>query len=574
MAEPHDESPTAEIFRFDRSDTLLRKVMESAAVGMCLVGVGGRLIYANRAYETMLGYGQGECLGLEGEALIYAEDRDEVLDQLRDLMIGELGEFRLECRMARRDGSPIWVSASASLLRSEITGNPVYAIVQLLNIEAQKRAEAALAYGEARWNSALDAAQQGVWDADVRADSVYYSRSWKTMRGFDPDEEVDSAKESWLARLHPDDRDRIRATVDLQSTGEDGYGTLEYRERHRDGHYIWILSRGRPIEWDDRGNVLRTVGTDTDITHLKKAEAELAAERERLRVTLQSIGDGVISIDARSRITFMNPTAESMTGWTLAEALGRRLEQVFSIVEEGSGRIATSPVARCLADGEVVFLDEDVVLVGRHAERRDIRSSASPLRAADGTIQGAVLVFQDVTASRALQKQLAHSATHDALTGLPNRLAFERALISVSDEARRDLRTHALCFIDLDRFKPVNDTAGHAAGDALLRHVAQVIRSCCRRQDFAARIGGDEFALLLADCPMSGAERVAQKLVDAIAAIEFHWDDKVYRIGASVGVTAITSRLANPAELMNEADAACYAAKAGGRSRVMLYEAA
>lgn len=573
MAQTQDEGSadtiSAEIFRFDQSDALLRKVMESAAVGMTLVGADSRMIYANRAYEAMLGYGPGECLGLTAEEMMAAEDRQLVMLRFGQLMRGEIEELHIECRLRHADGHPLWVNASASVLRSEITGKPLYAIVQVLNIEAQKRAEDALAYGEARWNSALDAAGQGVWDHDARTDTVYYSRTWRTMRGFHPDAVVDSSRESWLARVHPDDVERLSSDVHRQSGGE--MDTLEYRERHQNGHYIWVLSRGRPIEWDEHGRALRTVGTDTDITRLKDAEAELAAERERLRVTLQSIGDGVISIDSRSRITFMNPTAEEMTGWTLAEANGRRLEQVFSIVEETSGRIATSPVARCLKDGMVTYLDEDVVLIGRHAERRDVQSSASPLRTADGTIMGAVLVFQDVTASRALQKQLAHSATHDALTGLPNRLAFERALISVADQARRELRTHALCFIDLDRFKPVNDTAGHAAGDALLCQVAEIIKSICRRQDFSARIGGDEFAILLADCTAQAAKRVAQKLTDAIGALEFRWDDKTYRIGASIGITPISLRAATPAELMSEADSACYAAKAAGRGRVAIY---
>ena len=573
MAQTQDEGGaetiSAEIFRFDQSDALLRKVMESASVGMSLVGADGRMIYANRAYESMLGYGPGHCLGRTAEEMMAGEDRQLLMLRFGQLMRGELEELHLECRLQHADGHPLWVNASASVLRSEVTGKPLYAIVQALNIEAQKRAEDALTYGEARWNSALDAAGQGVWDHDARTGIVYYSRTWRTMRGFHPDTEVDSSRESWYARLHPDDVERIRNGADRQANGE--HDTLEYRERHQDGHYIWVLSRGRPIEWDENGRALRTVGTDTDITRLKNAEAELAAERERLRVTLESIGDGVISIDSRSRITFMNPTAEAMTGWTLAEANGRRLEQVFSIVEETSGRIATSPVARCLKDGMVTYLDEDVVLIGRHAERRDVQSSASPLRTADGTIMGAVLVFQDVTASRAWQKQLAHSATHDPLTGLPNRLAFERALISISDQARRELRTHALCFIDLDRFKPVNDTAGHAAGDALLCQVAEIIKSICRRQDFSARIGGDEFAILLADCTAQSAKRVAQKLTDAVAALDFRWEDRTHRIGASVGITPISLRAATPAELMSEADSACYAAKAAGRGRVAIY---
>jgi diguanylate cyclase (GGDEF)-like protein len=213
-----------------------------------------------------------------------------------------------------------------------------------------------------------------------------------------------------------------------------------------------------------------------------------------------------------------------------------------------------------------------VVLEPRYGARRDIRCSAAPLLTAERGVIGAVLVFQDVSASRALQRQLAHSATHDGLTGLPNRVAFEKALATVAAEAVRERRVHALCFIDLDHFKPVNDGAGHAAGDALLREVARVIGSCCRRQDFAARIGGDEFAILLSDCPVDGARRVAGKIAAAIAAIDFRADGVAYRIGASIGVTAITEFSPASEELVRRADAACYGAKAAGRGRVAVYE--
>ena len=220
------------------------------------------------------------------------------------------------------------------------------------------------------------------------------------------------------AALHPDDRERIRATVGKQEHGDDGYDTLEYRERHKDGHYIWILSRGRPVEWDKDGNVVRTIGTDTDITRLKEVEQALAEEKERLRVTLESIGDGVISTDAERRISFMNPIAEEMTGWSSEEAVGkqprRRLPHGRS---RDRPRHRSIPVAESLNSGRLYYLDEEVVLVGRRGERRDIRSSAAPVRTPEGKTMGAVLVFQDITQSRALQKQLAHSASHDALTG-------------------------------------------------------------------------------------------------------------------------------------------------------------
>ena len=153
-----------------------------------------------------------------------------------------------------------------------------------------------------------------------------------------------------------------------------------------------------------------------------------------------------------------------------------------------------------------------------------------------------------------------------------SRTAFERALTVASDQARRELREHALCFIDLDRFKAVNDNAGHAGGDALLQQIGHAIRHSCRAQDFAARIGGDEFALLLADCSLVGARKAAQQVVDAIAGVRFIWHGKSYEVGASVGITLVSARSPHLTELMSQADAACYAAKNAGRNRVAVYD--
>lgn len=563
------------VFRFEQSDALLRKVMEGAAIGMTLVGVDGRMLYANRAYEAMLGYEPGACLGLHSGDMIFAEDRTTAMLHFGQLLTGEVDTVRLECRMRHADGQPLWTDAAASLLRSDSSGRPLYAIVQLVNIERQKRAEEALAYNERRWASALESAGQGVWDFDTRTDSMFYSRTWRTMRGFGPDEQVNDSTDSWLARVHPDDRERLATAARNQGMGVDGFSTLEYRERHRDGHYIWILSRGGPIERDETGEIIRAVGTDTDISSLKRIEAQLAEEKERLRVTLQSIGESVVSINADGTISFINDTAVQMTGWGADEAVGRPLREVFQPLDEASCLPLDLPLEACLERGEVTHVEDDICLVSRSGGRHDIRAVLSPIRAADARIIGAVLVFQDVTSSRALQKQLAHTATHDVLTGLPNRLAFERSLVALGDQARLELRNHALCFIDLDRFKPVNDTAGHAAGDELLRRVAEVIRATCRRNDFAARIGGDEFALILSDCPLGAAQRIAQRLVEAVAAIDFEWDGRRYGIGTSIGITAITPRSQpDVAELMSQADSACYAAKANGRGRVAIYDAA
>ena len=554
------------VFRFDQSGALLRKVMESAAVGMTVVGADFRMIYVNRAFEAMLGYESDACAGLDLSEMLHAGDRQNALLRLSQLMRGEVEEFRFECRMQHRDGVPLWAMISAALLKSEGSGRPLYSIIQVVNIDRQKRAEEALARSESRWNFALEAARQGVWDYDAISGQTFYSRTWRTMRGIDPGEYVDSSRDKWLARLHPDDRARVDEVTTRQERGEDGYDIVECRERHRDGHYIWILSRGRPIEWDAEGRRARVVGTDTDITHLKRIEAALQGERERFRTTLDAIADGVISTDADRRITFMNPAAETMTGWHGEDAIGRLITDVFVLKTEATGEPATDAICACLASNFPTEIEADAILAARDGIGRGVSGIASPLRAEDGQTVGAVLVFRDVTDTQELHRQLSHSANHDPLTGLVNRSAFGRALAEAQRQAIDEQRSHALCFIDLDRFKPVNDGAGHSAGDAMLQKVAQCIRNTSRSADCAGRLGGDEFVLLLADCSVADARKVANKLIEAISSIQFAWNGASYSIGASVGIAPVTAERGR--DPLAEADSACYAAKAAGRGRV------
>ncbi len=267
----------------------------------------------------------------------------------------------------------------------------------------------------------------------------------------------------------------------------------------------------------------------------------------------------------------MNPVAEQMTGWLASEAAGMPLRDVFRIVDEQTGDPIPDPVETCLARLQPFYLSDAATLIGRDGERRSVRDSAAPVRTASGEIIGAVLVFQDVTKARTLQQALEHSASHDSLTGLPNRTAFERELRIASEQARSRGQQHVMCFIDLDRFKLVNDTAGHAAGDALLREVANVMRRVCREDDIVARLGGDEFGLLLYECGASDGEKLALLLLRQLAALEFVWDERTYRIGASVGLTLIGPEGLRIDELMSQADIACYTAKTAGRNQVSVY---
>ena len=565
----HVPTTTAPLMpRFTRIGSMLARVVENAAVGMVMSEMSGRMVYANKAFTALLGFqidDSGEQNILD---IMHPDDTAIARLQLQRLMRNEAEDYRGEHRFCRADGETVWVTVAASLLRDEAANSPLYLITQITNIELQKKVQAARAHSESRWNFALESARQGVWDHDIVNDTMFYSRMWRVMRGIPPDEEVDGEQTEWFKRIHPDDLQHVLDNVDRQDKGDENLDALEYRELKRDGSWVWILSRGKPVEWDEHGNPTRTLGTDTDITRLKTVELELAAEKERLRVTLDSIADGMISTNETGHVVFMNPAAELLTGWKAGDAVGCEVRAIFQVRDGATGEVRPCPVALCLGGDMPIHLDDDMILVGKGGSERDIRCTAAPLKTPLGRLSGAVLVFQDVTQSRAMQRELAHSATHDDLTGLPNRSAFERALNGAIARAR-DGRKHCLLYIDLDRFKPVNDTAGHAAGDALLKQVAQTIRGSCRSHDIAARIGGDEFAVLLNDCPDDGGQRLADKIVRAVGSLAFSWAGRTYHIGASIGITSISDQSSSPLGFMGEADAACYGAKARGRGIAM-----
>ncbi len=304
----------------------------------------------------------------------------------------------------------------------------------------------------------------------------------------------------------------------------------------------------------------------------RRVDAALHQEKERALATLHSMGDGVISTDGAGRVEYLNPVAERLTGWDTQEARGRRVSEVFAIAHDSTRKHAQNPVARALAGREVVTADTDIVLTGRHGGEHAIELSATPLRGPVGEVLGAVLVFRDVTEMRALAREIAHQATHDTLTGLHNRREFEKHLQLALDRARADGTQHALCYIDIDLFKLVNDSSGHAAGDELLRQLAQLLRSRLPHGTALARPDGDEFVLLFENCPLERAGGLAEGLREAIRDFRFTWEDKTFSVAASIGVVRVTADTGSIYDAMQSADVACRVAKDEGRNRVHLYQ--
>lgn len=303
---------------------------------------------------------------------------------------------------------------------------------------------------------------------------------------------------------------------------------------------------------------------------VEASQHELRCEAKRLAVILASIGDGVVTTDAAGRVDYLNPAAEAMTGWLVDAARGRPLPEVFNIVNEFSRQPAENPAEQVLRGGRPIGLGHKL-LIARHGPEYPIQDSAAPIRDRQGTTIGAVLVFHDLSERRQLTRQLSWQASHDALTGLINRGEFERRLGALLAEAASCDRTHALLYVDVDQFKVINDTCGHSAGDELLRQLATRLSRSLRPADTLARIGGDEFGVLMPECQLGEALRRAAGLIERVADFHFTWHGQNFTVGLSIGAVGIDGGSGDLAEVLTAADAACYAAKEKGRNRAQAY---
>jgi len=321
-----------------------------------------------------------------------------------------------------------------------------------------------------------------------------------------------------------------------------------------------------------RGAITELLVMLSDITESKEYEHALLAEMDRAQITLHSIGDGVITTDAEGIIDYMNPVAENLTGWSMESAIGKKLQTVFQVVDANSRKPVTNAVRRCLKANQIISLGEDCELIGKHGKKYAIQHSIAPLKHRSGKILGVVAVFSNVTEARHMAQQIAHQATHDSLTGLVNRREFERRLYNAIKSAKDNNTEHCLCYLDLDQFKIVNDTAGHVAGDELLRKITILLKSNIRSRDTLARHGGDEFGLLLDNCPLDRAYKITNALLVAVQNLNFEWEGRTFHVGVSIGLVPITGKTSNTAEIMSQADVACYAAKDMGRNQVHIYE--
>ena len=364
-------------------------------------------------------------------------------------------------------------------------------------------------------------------------------------------------------RWRQNHQDCLTGKVTFLSSEEDSFVRL-------DGSVDWL--RWELLPWHDLdGNVGGLLMFSEVITERKLLEQKLFAEKELAQVTLKSIGDAVITTDASGKVQYVNPVAERLTGWSTAEATGRPSVEILQTIDRFTRKPIANPVDLVLQENQIYEFDSDTLLISRDGTEYAVENSAAPIHDSQGQLIGVVIVFHDVTQSRNLAQELSWQATHDSLTGLYNRRKFEEEVnLAITDSQKNDT-CHALCYLDLDRFKIVNDTCGHVAGDELLKQITKLLKQRIRGSDIFARLGGDEFGLLLNQCSTEIAHKIANQLRQLVQNFCFTWEDKIFRIGVSIGLVTIDSTTANLTNVLSTADAACYAAKEEGRNCVHLY---
>ncbi len=552
-------------FADDRRQLLiLNTALSAAASAMVLTDQEGHLLWANPAFTQLTGYSLEAILG-QNPRFLNSGRQDHAFYQTlwQTILNGEIWKGEIVNRRA-----------DATLYREEMTITPVRAEGQDIThfIAIKQDISERLAYQEKLQSSeeryremfehmssaamVFDTVDQG---ADFRIKA--FNRAAEEMENVDRDQVIGQSLSAAFSVLHLTELPVLLRRV-FRTGKALHFPPTFFKDKAlfgwREG-FIYKLSSGEVVVLSE------------DITPRKLAEDVIWLEKERAQVTLESIGDAVITTDAQGAITYLNPVAEELTGWANRQAKGLPLLHVFNIVNENTGQAVNNPVAKCLREQRIISLDNHTQLIHRDGHAFAIEDSAAPIRNREGKVIGAVLVFHDVSDKRNLIKQLAHQAHHDALTGLPNRLLFNDRANQVMAQAHRHQLQAAVLFLDLDRFKLINDTLGHVLGDLLLKAAAERLTACLRDGDTVARQGGDEFLILLPDLRQENqAAYVAQKILKLFAE-PFHLLEHEVYITPSIGIALFPTDGQDLDSVIKHADTAMYHAKEQGRNCYRFY---
>lgn len=380
-----------------------------------------------------------------------------------------------------------------------------------------------------RFNKAEMLSHLGSYEVDLKTGKTIWSDELFRIFGFQP-KSFEPTREKRIELTYANDKKLVKENIEKAINEKYGF-TIENRILRPDGSIRWVLSIGY-VELNEDDEAEKFIGALLDITERKLLEKSLEEEKEKLRITITSIGDGVISTDVNGKVTILNKVAEELTGWKQEEALGKPIEEVFNIINEKTRVKCENPIKKVIESGLIIGLANHTALISKDGTERSIADSAAPIKDSDGNVQGVILVFRDVTEEKRRQDEIYYMSYYDSLTGLYNRRFFEEEIKRIDTERNLPI---SIIMGDCNGLKLTNDTFGHSEGDKLLKKAAEAIKSACRADDIAARWGGDEFIILLPKTEKEEAEAMVKKIksicsnmkIDSInVSISFGYDTK------------------------------------------------
>lgn len=468
--------------------------------------VDKKLVDVNSAFLETLGFSREEVIGKTVQELNLFIDIDHQIEIAN--ILNKEGYIRnIDLKVRRKDGQIMEGLFSGEIIDNQLEKSFLTVMIDITEI---KKAEVELKETTARLELATRAGGVGVWDYNIPKNNLLWDDQMYKLYGIEK-KDFKSVYQSWRDGLHPDDLERGDKEIQMAISGEKEFDT-EFRVCWPDGTIHHIRAQAI-IEKDELGQPLHMIGTNWDITENKQMESDLFIEKEQFKTTLLSVGDGVISTDVQGNVLIMNKISEQLTGWTQEEAVGKPMEEVFYIINEFTRERCENPASKVLESGDIIELANHTILVSKEGIERPIEDSAAPIKDEQGIISGVVLVFRDFTEKKQKQAEIEYLSYNDQLTGLYNRRYYEQEIVRLDDEQYYPL---TLIMVDVNGLKLTNDAFGHKTGDKLLQKISDVLKRECRENDIVARIGGDEFVILLPETDAKNAEVIIDRINTAI----------------------------------------------------------
>ena len=551
------------------TEQLNEDIFGNIPVCLCVTTIDSfELIYANTHFAKMFPRAESEQ---NANSISYVIKNKTILQDIR-ISITDTDEVDNVLFVFNKPGGNFWENqelyVSTNVKKSQqMFGNVLVWTFQ--DISEYKQLQQQHEQFKRKFNTSIQAATEGIWEwSKLKENGDWWSKPMYALLGLDK-ESTKPSLEIIKRLMHPKDKKKYDQLVETEIRSNQ-YFTMECRLTVKEKGFRWFRMRVVGA-FDSHGDINKLIGSLVNIHAEKTSRIQLQQEKDKAFATLNSIVDAVITTNEDGVIEYKNSAAERLTGVSAKESRGSRIDNIVSFFKEHSTIEINNPVLECLRTGEQMKQKIYADMLDHDGTRYTVQVMATPLVRKDGKIFGAVLVLNDVTNIRILSRRLKYQASHDILTKLINRSEFEKRVRSAISIAHDQGENSAVLYIDLDRFKLINDICGHAAGDELLKQVAKLLRNIVGDKNSVARMGGDEFAVLIEDCYFSQADKIANKILAELAAYRFSWNEKTFSVEASIGIAEIKESCDGLTYILNAVDSACYLAKESGRNCIRKY---